>query len=82
MKANNGRGFARVADAVGMGGTNRVASRTSQFMSDIMMKTSFRRSIEICRMRASAVPLTVYHVRHVCPWHQADIMSVSLHVCS
>jgi len=42
MKANNGRGFARVADAMGMSWADRVATRTSQFVGDIMMKTSFR----------------------------------------
>jgi len=42
VAANNCRGFACVANAVGMGGTNGVSARTSQFMGDMMMKSSFR----------------------------------------
>jgi len=63
VAADNGRSLACVADAVGMGGTNRVSTRTSQFMSDIMMKSPFRpieRNLSVASVRGSSDHVAVF----------------------
>src|SRR4029079_10899012 len=63
VAANNGRGFACVADAVGMGGANRVPARASQFMDDMMMKSSLRpidRNLSVASICGSSDGIAVF----------------------